>query len=206
MSTYLPTISCLIEDLEIPSETPDSYHDITHLLEKYWTSESYYSCSTRNYVHTEYFLRLAKDSNLRHSAIYNDEVGFLTSEEASFLKADLCKLEAVLVADDKVAIQRLIMHETRLQQQISRRFLQRARKNEKSHFKEIKNLKQLDLRRLTNQAPTLREISEFDLIEEFEDEYHPVISTLYWLKTQIHLLGEADDTGKAFMYVVLCSD
>ena len=206
MSTYLPTVSCLIEELEIPSVAPDSYHDITHLLEKYWNSESYYSCSTRNYIHTEYFRRLAEDSNLRHAAIYNDEVGFLIPEEASYLKADLCKLEAVLLADDKVAIQCLIRHETRLQQQISRRSLKWAKRNEKYHFEEIKNLKQLDLRRLTNQAPILREISEFDLIEEFEDEYHPVISTLYWLKTQIHLLGEADVTGKAFMYVVLCSD
>jgi len=206
MGIYLPTVSCLIEKTEIPSALPESYHDITHLLEKYWSSEYSYSCTTKGYEHTVFFELLAGSLDLKFSKIYSREVGFLTPEEASYLKADLCKLKDIFRSNSKIIVQSFINRAKQILESVARYAPEHRQSIRKQQIDEIEQIKNIDFQEIVDRAALLKEISSFDLSDMFGKDYHPIISTIYWIKTQIHLLEAADIMDKAFMYVVISSD
>lgn len=207
MGIYLPTTTCLIEESEIPSVTPNSYHAVQHLLEKYWENTNTYLCTTRGYGHLEEFSRLRHYLKLKELSVYGGEVGFTNQTDFKKLQNDLNETESLLLNKSKEILQNHLIEQKNREWMFSLKHIAEfsTEKYKQIHIENIKRLKQLDLTKIYKEAPLLKEISDFDLQDQFKELYHTIITVFFWLKTQIYVVNKGIELNKSFMYVMISS-
>jgi len=207
MGIYLPTITCLIEENEIPDVIPNSYHAVQHLLEKYWKRDNAYLCTTKGYGHLEEFSRLRQYFNLKELSIYEGEVGFINQVDLKKIQNNLHETESLLLNKSKKMLQNHLIEQENREWMFSLKHIPEfnTEKYKQIHIENIKRLKQLDLTKIYKEAPLLKEISDFDLQDQFKELYHPIIVVLYWLKTQIYVANKGIKLNKSLMFVMISS-
>ncbi|HBK70147.1 MAG TPA: hypothetical protein DDZ39_00565 [Flavobacteriaceae bacterium] len=205
MGIYLPAITCLIEKTEVLSKTPKSYHAVEGLLEKYWNNNSSYQCTTKGYIHLVEFNRFRQHFKLKKLPLYEGEVSFASLEDLNKLKNDLSETERLFLNSSKEILQNyLIEQENEVWMSLLKhRPEYNTKKYKLRHLEEVDKLKQLNLNKIYKEAPLLKEISDFDLQDQFKELYHPIIAVLHWLKTQIYLVNKGIELDKSLMHVLI---
>jgi len=203
MGIYLPTISFLIEHYEIPDTAVESWNDVTHLLEKYHDHEFCYKCTTRGYGHLVCFTELAELLQISGLKNYPSKDIFV-KEQTQELSEKLKSIENIILETPEIINGLLAKREENLWNILQENHPEYCTEDRKRyHLQRIDFFRQLNIKKIYQQAPLLKDISEFDLQDKFTDKYDEVIAVLYWLKTQLYLLAEATKQDKAFAYITL---
>ncbi len=203
MGIYLPTITCLIDNKDVPNTSIETWHDVEYLLAKYYKETTYYSCTTRGYKHIGDFNRII-DAFFKNKikTIYSEEVACLNSNEVESLLKIFLQVEEAIKKQPNL-VKDILLNEEKNKYETLLDIYKEKPKQKEFYKQIIKTIEAFDLANSYKKASIQKEISEFDLQDVFKDNYLSVIAMAYWLKSQIFLLKKAIKHKKTILYVML---
>ena len=202
MGIYLPTITCLIDNKDVPNMSIETWHDVEYLLAKYYKESLYYSCTTRGYRHIDEFSKIIDAVLNGVKTIYSEEVACLKIDKLEHHLKILIEVEKVFMEQPKL-VKNILLNDEKTRYNLLEEYYKEKPKYKEHYKQRIQKIETLNLANIYKKATIQKEISEFNLQDALKDDYHPVISTVYWLKTQLFLTKQAIKHKKALLYVML---
>ncbi|MCH7399713.1 hypothetical protein MM236_17080 [Belliella sp. DSM 107340] len=205
MGTYMPAISVLVQSNEIPKQKAESYNDVLGILIKYNDEKTRYQCTTRGYEHIEIVSSLAKQLNIFHFDDYvNEEVFFVEGDKLNMFLEKLQAIENILLLHPKKIIEAYInIQQNRLELSKNEVAFTTYEASKKQITETQTRLQNIDLTTVYKQAELNPDICEFSLKDEYQSNYHPIISVLFWLKVQLFLFSKAINENKVYAHIYL---
>lgn len=203
MGIYLPTITSLINNQDVPTSAIETWQDAEYLLAKYYKESLYYTCTTRGYRHIDEFNKIIDAvSGNKVKTIFSEEVACLKTDKLEYHLKILIEVEKVFIEQAEL-IKNILLNDEKTGYETLIKYYNEKPKYKEHYKQRIQKIETLNLANIYNKATIQKEISEFDLQDTFKENYHPVISTAYWLKTQLFLTKQAIKHKKALLYVML---
>lgn len=207
MSTYIPTMSILVDKDQLPKNIEKDENVLLQFLDDFYEKTTFYQCTTRNYEHTETIRRVAEHLQLKVLDFLQEECKVIPLEVLPALQIDLQIFTDFI--NDNEQIKEYLLADWNNQLESNRKviianFSEKEFEKTKRYLEEQKAIiHALNFSEIYQQADIVADISEFDLQDKFSPNYYHFIPVLYWLKTFDFVVEQAVKQKKSIIHIMI---